>query len=979
MSKLCLYLFGAPRLEKDGAAVTTDTRKAIALLAYLAVTGRPHTRDALATLLWGDSDQQHARGALRRTLSVLRSAVGEGVLNAADDTIGLGPGLWCDVTAFRAELGKAGQSSGGAASQLPALVAAVTHNTGPFMAGFSLRDSPDFEEWQFLEGEALDRELAAALDRLARDLADQGDTPAALAHARRLLSLDPLNEEAHRLLMQLYAISGAQGSALRQYRECVRVLDQELGVTPLAETAELYQAIREKALVRPAPRAATASVAERLAEAAAAGPVSPRAGRPWSLVGRAREWTTLTRAYGRDAQGGYCLALEGEAGIGKTRLAEDFLAHARSRGAAVVGARCYEGESGVAYGAITGALRALIGESGCQERLAQMPAFALSEAARLLPELAARAPAAAPLGQDPGAAARFLEGLRQFLTGLCTGTAPTVLFFDDLHWADAASLDFLVYLVRRLVGQPLFVLLSWRPDGSPQVEQLRALLVDAMRAGRGGLLALRRLSLADVLELASAVGGEGRSLPDGLAGRVYHESEGVPLFVVAYLEAAYLEAAREGAIPGAPDPPREVRDLPRGVRDLLAARLRGLGETERQLLQAAAVLGRSFDVDVLQAISGRTAEETLGSLDRLAARGLIHELAGTGPVLLYDFDHEKLRSLIYEETSLARRRLLHERAGRGLVAAGSRRRAAEAFAAQAAHHFEEAGLAEEAAAQHLVAARHAAQIFANVDALAHYRSALGLGHADVALIHEAIGDLVTLGGDYGVALASYEAAAAALPPGSSHAPAIEHKLANLHARLGNWEAAESYFVAADGALMGDCDGDRASLYADWSLACHQQGAVDRAAALAGRALDCAERTGDRRALAQAHNIAGVLGRARGDFRAAIASLERSCELAEALGDPGVRAAALNNLALALGAAGDFSRAAPLLQEALAACSRQGDRHREAALRNNLADLLHAAGREEEAMAELKAAVALFAEVGMQAGEARPEIWKLTEW
>ena len=125
------------------------------------------------------------------------------------------------------------------------LVEAAALAVAPFMSGFNFRDAPDFEEWQFLEAEALSRELAEVLTRLATGLIAGGDYAAAAVHARRLLALDPLNEEAHRLLMRLYAYGGDQAAALRQYRECVRILDQDLGVAPLSETTELYQAIRE--------------------------------------------------------------------------------------------------------------------------------------------------------------------------------------------------------------------------------------------------------------------------------------------------------------------------------------------------------------------------------------------------------------------------------------------------------------------------------------------------------------------------------------------------------------------------------------------------------------------------------------------------------------------------------------------------------------------------------------------------------------
>ena len=224
--------------------VTTDTRKALALLAYLAVTQRAHTRDTLAALLWGDADEQHARGALRRTLFAIRAAAGDDAVEIAGDMLGAGRGVWCDVVAFRTAA-KAG------------LVEAAALAVAPFMPGFNLRDAPDFEEWQFLEAEALSRELAEVLTRLATGLIAGGDYAAAAVHARRLRALDPLNEEAHRLLMRLYAYGGDQAAALRQYRECVRILDQDLGVGPLPETTELYQAIRENRVTPPVARVET--------------------------------------------------------------------------------------------------------------------------------------------------------------------------------------------------------------------------------------------------------------------------------------------------------------------------------------------------------------------------------------------------------------------------------------------------------------------------------------------------------------------------------------------------------------------------------------------------------------------------------------------------------------------------------------------------------------------------------------------------
>jgi tetratricopeptide (TPR) repeat protein len=173
--------------------------------------------------------------------------------------------------------------------------------------------------------------------------------------------------------------------------------------------------------------------------------------------------------------------------------------------------------------------------------------------------------------------------------------------------------------------------------------------------------------------------------------------------------------------------------------------------------------------------------------------------------------------------------------------------------------------------------------------------------------------------------------------------------------------------------------ERARLYADWSLIAHHRGQPDRALELGHRALNLAERAGDTRTLAQVHNILGILGRSQGDLGSASHHLALSLALAETLDDPGIRVAALNNLALARSASDDIAGALELAETALALCASQGDRHREAALRNNLSDLLHAAGQPDAAMAHLKRAVAIFAEIGLEAGDIQPEIWKLVEW
>ena len=585
--------------------------------------------------------------------------------------------------------------------------------------------------------------------------------------------------------------------------------------------------------------------------------------------------------------------------------------------------RPHPGEQTLPYGLVANTLRAAWAERDGEE-LEALDSHALAEAARLVPELGAdgRPP---PRTGGPGARQRFYDGLAQVFAALFEGPAPGVMFLDDLHWADQASLDVFTYLGRRLNTRPLLMLGAIRAD---ELASGTTLWPGAQR------ISLTRLTRADVAQLADAAGAGADT-----AERLFRESAGLPLFVVEYLAA--MRAGEEG--PG----------MPGGVQALLIARLRSVGEAASQLLAAAAVIGRSFDDDTLRETSGRSEEEVVSGLEELTLRAIVTE-GDDG----YDFSHEQLRTLVLEQTSLARRRLLHRRAAEALE-----RRAGDP--ALIAHHHRGAGQTARAATAHFAAGERARSLFAYAEALDHFASALALDHPDAAALHEIVGDVHTLRGEYRAALAAYETAAATGP--GDRLGGIEHKLGRVHSRRGQWDLAERHFEASL-----ELGGTHARVYADRSLAARRRGADAEALALAEHALELAEDSGDDEALAQAHNILGMLMDDR-------THLEQSLAIAEALPDPTVAVAALNNLALVCARAGDSEVALELTVRALEVCSRQGDRHHEAALHNNLADLLHRAGCSDEAMAHLKQAAALFAEIGGDADEMHPAVWMLVEW
>ena len=263
MSGLRLSLLGPPLIECCDQPVTIKLRKAVALLAYLAMTGRAHRRDTLATLFWPELDQSRARAGLRYALAAIRTALGKGWLEADRELLALAPGaeVWLDVAVFRAKLASC-ETHGHERDHvcpacLPALAAAVELYRDDFLAGFTLRDSPGFDEWQFFQAEELRDCLAGALERLVDGHTGQEEFETAITYARRWVALDPLHEPAHRALIRLYAWSGQRAAGLRQYEECQRLLQAELGVAPEAETAELYETLKdERDLPPPEPRAA---------------------------------------------------------------------------------------------------------------------------------------------------------------------------------------------------------------------------------------------------------------------------------------------------------------------------------------------------------------------------------------------------------------------------------------------------------------------------------------------------------------------------------------------------------------------------------------------------------------------------------------------------------------------------------------------------------------------------------------------------
>jgi predicted ATPase/DNA-binding SARP family transcriptional activator len=326
MARFELFLLGPPRLQRDGVPLQFDRRKVMALAAYLAMAGlesegRHLSRDSLVTLFSPDLEPSRARAVFRRNLSLLRRALEDEWLVADRKWVGTDPetDFWLDVDQF-ARLVHSCETHGHPREEvcprcLEALAEAAALYQGDFLEGFGLRDSVEFDDWQFFQAEELRQQLASVLERLARGHGVEGNHEAALPYARRWLALDPLHEPAHQQLMELYAQTGQRSAALRQYTECVRILDDELGLAPAEETTALYEQIRT---MPPAEAALILDLAEPTEL-----PIrraSPRHNLPAQttpFVGREKELVQIKQCLASHR----LVTLTGSGGIGKTRTA----------------------------------------------------------------------------------------------------------------------------------------------------------------------------------------------------------------------------------------------------------------------------------------------------------------------------------------------------------------------------------------------------------------------------------------------------------------------------------------------------------------------------------------------------------------------------------------------------------------------------------------------------------------------------------
>jgi DNA-binding SARP family transcriptional activator len=637
-ARLVLTLLGGfDARPRSGAPLPLPTRKARALLAYLAVPlGRAHSREKLAALLWGDMPDAQARGNLRQAMSRIQKAwAGAAVpgLLFQGDTVALDPSaVEVDVAAFERSLGDGRPGT---------LEQAVEKYRGDLLEGLALPERA-FDEWLTAERERL-RELA--IKALGRLLAHQHATGAgdqALQTARRLLELDPLQEAVHRLVMRLHWQHGRPAAELRQYQLCVELLERELRAEPEAETRQLHQDIlRSRRLDRVETPAAVAEVERAVAAPAHASAASDPS---TTLIGREEEaarFHALLEAVG--AGDGRVVALVGEAGIGKSRLLDELVALAGRRGFRLLVTRSHETEQVLPFGPWVDALRAG-GVVDDLELLGDLSPALRGDLARVLPELA-NGPRGSVLRTNPLPVFTTLARL----VAVAGARRPLAIVLDDFHWADEMSVRLLAFLGRRLNGSATLLAISVRSESLADIPLLRRTLDELSNEAHLERTEVGPLPQTDTLRLVRQVTGEqlDAEARERLEAQAWRLSEGNP-FVV-------LEALRAWCTPGAP--PLAGLSLPERVRRAIVAQLERLDGRAKQLASVAAVIGRDVDVDLLLRTSGLGDDEAVAGLESLLRAGFLSRDDDER----LRFRHERVRDAAAGLLSAPRRALIHRR------------------------------------------------------------------------------------------------------------------------------------------------------------------------------------------------------------------------------------------------------------------------------------------------------------------------------
>lgn len=941
----------------------------LSLLAYLVMhAGRPLPRAALVGTFWPDRPEPDARKALSHALWQIRRSLGPAAdrLQGDRDTVSFAllPEDWTDVAAFKAHLLRgreepvgAAVSSAGQSTRLAELSAAVALYRGPLLEGC-------YDDWVLLEQERLREAYLSALERLLDLYRQQEEYEQALGCAQRLVAADPLREAAYRELMRLYHVLGRDRAALCVYADLYRLLDQELGVEPAAATTALYREI-----------AASTAESEPAHLPVILAPPSQQDLGHLPFVGRAKERAALLRSLQAANRGRGGLALvEGDAGVGKTRLVGEVLAEAEWRGLQIGQAKADPHTRLSPHQLLRDALYPLLSPLRLAQLAELVPPLWLAAVIPLFPGVVQQLPQLSSLSPlDPRQEReRFWEGLVRFLVGLAA-IRPLLLVLEDVHHADEASLAALNYLAPRLPASRALVVLTCRTAAAHERIVVRETL-----AALGRDTPLLRLRLLP-FERAEGVALIRRALnaPEDdrdsalFAERLLGETGSNALFLVETLKSLLDQGSLVPRPGGGWTFPRGDQPLPTpaSIQGLIAERMGRLPSLLRGELEWVAVLGGEVEFSILSRASDAEPTILLSHLEALVQRSFLVETEAG-----YRYEHDRIWETVYQAIPPGRRRRLHRRAGAALEECHPQR------VESLAYHFSEAELWDKAADYHQKAGDQARSMYANAEAAEHYARAL-----------DALGRLpgpLDLGRAFGLRLAreaifgiqgEREAQVKELHLLEELSVQLEddRRRAELALRQATYAEAISDYPAAVAAAqeairlaqaVQDVALDAAGAL-QWGLALWRQGRYEPARSQVEQALVLARDARLPRLEADILRHLGIISWYLGDQPAARAHYEQSLQIAHELGDRWNETRALNNLGMVYWIQGDYAKAQGTFEQALQIKREIGDRWGEGSTLGNLGTVLSCLDNTV-AIEYYEQALQIAREVGDRWGEGR---------
>ncbi|HEY3099613.1 MAG TPA: AAA family ATPase [Methylomirabilota bacterium] len=643
LAKLKIFLLGGFRAESDSRPrITVTRRKGQALLALLALRpGSGYPREALTALLWPESSDEEARHSLRQELHELRRALATAKTRAL---VVDGERIALDPDAVEVDVVKFERLAADASPE--ALKRAAALYEGDLLVGVGVRESA-FEDHLRAERERLRVRATGVFTRLLEYQTQRNLVEPAIETALRLLAMDPTQEAVHRAVMKLYASTGRRAAALRQYQECVAVLQRELDVEPEPATRQLYRDILASGPRQIAGAAHTRrSSPPPASQRAAGGPrgalsTSDRSAGDPPLTGRKAELAAIRDALEHVCgRRGHVVSIVGEAGVGKTRLVSEIAAlAAESDGRTIVG-RAYETAQVLALGPWVDALRAgLAADPGA---LSGLESTWRAELARVLPEADGRT----TRRSGPADASRIFEAVDRLVARLAA-RQPLIIVLEDVHWADELTVRLAAYLGRRIDTRPVLLVLTAREEHLADAPLLDVALKELREHPRFIRLALAALTRDETTVLTRSLARAERD--QGTLARldadVWRISAGNPLLVVETLRAVRDAPAGRHA---------SSSSLPTRVREIVATRLERLSERARRVVSIASIVGRECDFRLLQHCAGLTDRAAAEVVEELVRRRVFQ-----GVDERLDFTHERIREVASEALVPVQRKAMH--------------------------------------------------------------------------------------------------------------------------------------------------------------------------------------------------------------------------------------------------------------------------------------------------------------------------------